>query len=415
MTDRFSHPLSIQPTTTSSQRSRQSPSRASISSRASASQPAGRVDRTRTDRSRQPETTFLSPQVEQDARSYKTQTRSRASTTSRSRIPEALQGVGREELDIYLVRWDLLGDDELARACGVHSSSSTSTSTAIAMIPGSSSTSPSAFTRTQPRTPSPSTSTSNPYQDANLNAPRLTRSSSSLSSLQTPKPRPRPLKRLSTQILALTLPPSEHHPESEGGSNNAVSSSSVSGGPYSVRRTEGLFPPSPPGDRPDFEFGELHDQDGDSLKASTSTSTSGFNPPHDSINNGIPSKNPTLHPLRVLSRLTRELGEACLRLEEENRELRLRSLTQEEDLGLGLDRSRDVAGGVVTPRKRSDAARAGWEVGEVDGGGQEDIMNPADRRDMDIGVGGGRRLSSVFREEDQVSLPATSSEAAYRM
>jgi hypothetical protein len=405
MTDRFSHPLSIQPTTTSSQRSRQSPSRASISSRASASQPAGRVDRTRTDRSRQPETTFLSPQVEQDARSYKTQTRSRASTTSRSRIPEALQGVGREELDIYLVRWDLLGDDELARACGVHSSSSTSTSTAIAMIPGSSSTSPSAFTRTQPRTPSPSTSTSNPYQDANLNAPRLTRSSSSLSSLQTPKPRPRPLKRLSTQILALTLPPSEN--DTIGRENLAFSSTSTSTS-YQDRRAEGLFPPSPPGDRPDFEFGSLqhedqgqdHDQDQDhrNLKATASESVPA-RPTNDV------AVDPGLHPLRVLSRLTRELGEACLRLEEENRELRLRSLTQEEELRLGPAGSRDVAGGVVTPRKGSTGVnvepRSGFGV-EDRGDGTDDVIqrgievesNEADRDP---------RLSSVFREEDQVS------------
>lgn len=382
MTDRFSHPLSIQPTTTSSQRSRQSPSRASISSRASASQPAGRVDRTRTDRSRQ-ETTFLSPQAEQDARSYKTQTRSRASTASRSRIPEALQGVGREELDIYLVRWDLLGDDELARACGVHLSSSTSTGT----IPGSS------LTSTRPRATSPSTSTSNPLSDAT--APRLTRSSSSLSSLQTPKPRPRPLKRLSTQILALTLPPSEHDTIDRENAASSFTSPSLS---YQNRRAEGLFPPSPPGDRPDFEFGESHDQDGDSLKVSTSTSDT----LQESDRNGMPSKDSNLHPLRVLSRLTRELGEACLRLEEENRELRLRPLTQEEELG--FERSRDVAGGLVTPTKRSDAARAGWGVEEVEGGGEVGQMEPADGRDMDNGVVGGRRLSSVFREEDQVSL-----------
>jgi hypothetical protein len=182
----------------------------------------------------------------------------------------------------------------------------------------------------------------------------------------------------------------------------------MSGGPYSVRRTEGLFPPSPPGDRPDFEFGETHDQDG-SLKVFTSTSDT----LQESDRNGIPSKNPTLHPLRVLSRLTRELGEACFRLEEENRELRvqLQSRSQEED-DLEPRTSLDVIGGVVTPRKRSDAARAGWEAGieESEGGVQEDLMNPADGRETDIGVGGGRRLSSVFREEDQVSLPATSSE-----
>lgn len=398
MTDRFSHPLWIQPSTTTSQRSRQSPSRASVSSRASASQPAGRVDRTRTDRSRQPETAFLNPQAEQDARPYKAQTRSRASTTSRSRIPQALQGIGREELDIYLVRWDLLGDDELSRACGAQPSNSTSTT----IYPGSSSTLPSVFTSTQPRATSPSASTSNPYQDANPNAPRLTRSSSSLSSLQTPKPRPRPLKRLSTQILALTLPPSENHPESEGGSKSAVSLSSVSGGPYSVRRTEGLFPPSPPGNVPDFEFSSLQDQDGDSLKVSTSTSDT----LQESDRNGVPSKNPNLHPLRVLSRLTRELGEACLRLEEENRELRVRlqssSLTQEDELE--PQRSRDVTGGFSTPRKRSTGAGVGFGVREAEGEGQMDEVDHEDQRDMDIGVVGGRRLSSVFREEDQVSL-----------
>lgn len=157
-----------------------------------------------------------------------------------------------------------------------------------------------------------------------------------------------------------------------------------------------MFPPSPPGDRPDFEFGESDDQDGDSLKVSTSTSDT----LRDSANHAITSKNPTLHPLRVLSRLTRELGEACLRLEEENRELRLRSLTQEEELG--FERSRDVTGGLVTPRKRSDAGD-GHAAGKLEGGGGVDQTDPADGRDMEIGLGG-RRLSSVFREEDQVSL-----------
>jgi hypothetical protein len=406
MTDRFSHPLSIQPSATPSQRSRQSPSRASISSRVSAPQPAGRADRTRTDRSRQPETAFLNPQSEQDAHSYKAQTRSRASTASRSRIPRALQGVGREELDIYLVRWDLLGDDELARACGVSSTPSLSTAVSNS-TPGQAGQATSSSTsfnpsQTQPQALSPTTST----------APRLTRSSSSLSSLQTPKPRPRPLKRLSTQILALTLPPSEDHPDSEDVPQNAASSSSLmSGGPYSVRRTEGLFPPSPPGNVPEFEFSSLQDRAQGQGSIKDSNSPSDFNPPHDSISNVIPSKNPELHPLRVLSRLTRELGEACLRLEEENRELRSRlqssSLEQEEELRLGFERSRDVAGGISTPRKGSTGV--GIEPTSALG-----VRDRGDETNDDLGqrgievesneAGRDRRLFSVFREEDQVSL-----------
>lgn len=404
MTDRFSHPLSIQQTTTPSQRSRQSPSRASVSSRASASQPAGRVDRTRTDRSRQSETAFLNPQAEQDARPYKAQTRSRASTTSRSRIPQALQGIGREELDIYLVRWDLLGDDELARACGTSSTSSSSTAVSNS-TPGQATSSS--------RSSNPSQTQAQALSPTSSNAPGLTRSSSSLSSLQTPKPRPRPLKRLSTQILALTLPPSEDDTISR--EDAASSSTSTS---YQDRRAEGLFPPSPPGNVPDFDFRSLQyedrDQDQDqgrNLRASSSD-TRPVRPPNEVV------LNPALHPLRVLSRLTRELGEACLQLEEENRELRALSLSQslsikQEEEEIQNQGSRDVAGGLITPRKRSTGAGVGFGVRKAEGEGQMDEVDYEDQRDMDIGVVGGRRLSSVFREEDQVSLSAISSEAAY--
>jgi hypothetical protein len=51
---------------------------------------------------------------------------------------------------------------------------------------------------------------------------------------------------------------------------------------------------------------------------------------------------------------------------------------------------------------------------EVEAGDEVDQTDPTDGRDIEIGMGG-RTLSSVFREEDQVSLPATSGEAVYRV
>lgn len=352
MTDRFSHPLSIGPASTA--RSRQSPSRASVSSRVSGTQPAGQSGSQRTGRadvitSRPSESLLGGIDHGRTSRN-----RSRASTTSRSRIPSALKGVGQEELDIYLVRWDLLDDEELARACGT-STSGPSPSPPQLLRPLSTD----ATLDDSPR------STSNELQGT----PRLSRSSSSISSLTTPKTRPRPLKRFSTQILALTLPPAaDEDPEPS----------------TTRRRSEGLFPPSPPGSVPNF--GARSHENLQIVQA---------DPDLQHVSPADPPPIRThLHPLRVLSRLTRELGETCLKLEEENQSLRASLAAQsgsEQELSTvqpGLDMDADGAtgtGGNATPRKESLGRNTSQDEAE-------------ERRYAED-----RRLSNLFMEEDQVS------------
>ena len=352
MTDRFSHPLSIQPTAT--QRSRQSPNRASISSRASGSRNPSETGRQRGSRSEPPVVTTSNPsdQMQDDVnRDRLPQNRSRASTTARSRIPLALSGIGFEELDIYLVRWDLLDDDELARACGTFTSSS----------------SPSPFHRTRPL-PIDARAGHSPRfpSDVVPDSPRLSRSSSSISSLTTPKTRPRPLKRFSTQILALTVP----QLESQGPEQST-----------SRHRSEGIFPPSPPATLP--EFGRRGDD-----RVSADEADAGVE--HTSPPRPV---QPHLHPLRVLSRLSRELGETCLKLEEENQALRS-SLAGQTKLGQddvqpdGTSGAQTVtgSGGIVTPRRGSTGQRTTAERSDIEA-----------RREAED-----KRLSSLFREEDQV-------------
>ena len=275
-----------------------------------------------------------SPRHEHDS-STTAQTRSRASTTTRARVPRALQGIGREELEIYQRRWDLMSDSELLRACG--------SSSKVGQSPSPS------------RTHSDSTLLSATLDARALtpeDVPRLSRSSSSLSSPSTPRIRPRPAKRYSTQILALTLPTGRAEPTAS-----------------SSRTSQGLFPPSPPSDS-ETGFGRGAGEE----NLDNDTHVSGISWQElDSLGSA------NRHPLRVLSRIARELGESCLMLEEENEILRAK-LEREET----LDGSE-----VFTPRKGSTSLD----------------QAPAIKRPQEMlpTTGLPEDLVNQFLEEDQVS------------
>ena len=131
-----------------------------------------------------------------------------------------------------------------------------------------------------------------------------------------------------------------------------------------------MFPPSPPSDSEvGFTQRCTEENIGDDMRAS-----------------GIPEEeldslgSANRHPLRVLSRIARELGESCLKLEEENEILRAK--LEREDFVDGSE--------VFTPRKGSMSLDQASMIKRQ----QEEVSHT---------VGPSENLINKFLEEDQVS------------